>query len=123
MSLPSSFTIFSPSFSLYKLITPEEYLAQSQKYLEQLPKWKEVALGIAIISFTTSIFSAAVAVIMEDEAKSDDEQGKGYKIAMGCAMTSLVTLFIALAAYPTISYGIQPLLEKRIDWLQTALSS
>lgn len=123
MSLPSSFTIFSPSFSLLKSITPAEYLAQSQKFLEQLPKWKEIALGISIISFTTLIFSAAVAVIIEDEAKSESEQGKGYKFAMGCGIASLVTLFIALAAYPTMTYGIQPMLEKRIDWLQLALNS
>lgn len=123
MSLPSSFTIFSPSFSLLKSITPEKYLAHSQKFLEQLPKWKEVAIAISFISFGTLLISAALAVIIEDEAKSESEQGRGYKIAMGCGVASLVTLFIALAAYPTMTYGIQPMLEKRIDWLQTALSS
>ena len=123
MSLSSSFTIFSPSFSLFKRLTPAEYLARSEMMLAQLPKWKDAALAIAIISFTTLLTSAAIAVIAEDESKAEDNQGRVYNIAMNCGIFSLVTLFLSLVAYPTMSYGIQPMLAKRIDWLQALINS
>lgn len=123
MSLPSSFTIFSPSFSVFKSITPQEYLQRSEKLMETLPQWKEVAIVVGALSFISLLVSAAVMVVAEDEAKSEKEQGKAYNIALGFGVISIMAVFSACVAYPTIHYGIEPMLAKRIEWLQAAFSS
>ena len=123
MSLPTSFTIFSPTFSLFERLTPIEYLASCEKSLAMLPKWKDAALAIALISAATLIVSAAIAVIAEDESKAEDTQGRVYNIAMTCGMFSIVALILSLAAYPSMKYGIEPMLLKRIEWLQAGLAN
>ena len=123
MSLPSSFSIFSPSFSIFKSISPQEYLQRSEKLIETLPLWKEVAIAVGALSFLSLLVSAAVMAVVEDDAKSEEEQGKAYNIALGFGVISVVAVFSACVAYPTIHYGIEPMLAKRIEWLQTAFSS
>ena len=123
MSLPDSFSIFSPTFSLFKSLTPQEYLQQSQMTLASIPKWKETALVVGVLSFVALFLSAAVIVVAEDDTKPDTQQGKAYNIAVGCALLSITISLFACISYPTIQFGVEPLILKRIDWLQAALNS
>ena len=125
MSLPSSYSIFSPSFSisLFKSLSPQEYLEHSQKLLEEVAKWKNTGTLAASISTVSASFFTAISVAAEDKEKLEEEQGKTYNFAIAGATLSLAVAFGAFIAYPTLHFVIEPLLANRVEWLQLALNS
>jgi len=121
MTLPESFTIFSPSFSIFKTLTAAEYLARTESLLESLPKWKEVSAVTSIFALTVLLLSTAVGIVLDDESKSTDEQSKASQFFSICTGLSAVTLAISGLTLLSIPYIVQPILTSRVEWLQAGL--
>lgn len=121
MSLPETFSIFSPS--LFKSLSPQDYLSYLENRLETLPYWQKTAGIVTIISLATILISTALSIITEDQQKAGEE--KSTITTFFNVSIALSTLTFATGAFFSlgIPFLIRPLIEGRVEWLQQALNS
>ena len=113
----SQFNVFSPSLTLFKTLSPQEYLAYSELHLDQIPRQKALAAVVAVVSLAVFTVIAIVTFVFDDERKTED-----LTFAEGVLALSFLTLCAATFQLGRLRMEL-PLLSSRVERLQEGLQA
>ena len=115
--MSNQFNVFSPSFTLFKTLSPQEYLAHSELRLGAMPRYLALTAVVALTSLAVFVVSAIATSVFNDERDTEDLTFTDGVLALSC-------LILAAALFQLGSLrGELPLLSSRVEWLQEGINA
>lgn len=121
MSIPDSFSVFSPEISLFKLLTPTEYLTHTNEILQKLPSWQKLAAITATVCLGILLCTLAMSYVIDEDRQSFDHLSTIEHTLSILTKSSALTFIIASILFIAIPLGVSPYLTHRVEWLQTII--
>ena len=115
--MSNQFNVFSPSLTLFKILSPQEYLTHSELRLSKIPRQQTLAAVVAFVALGVFTVSAIATFVFDDEKETED-----LTFTDGVLALSFLTLAATIFQLTRLRMEV-PLLTSRIEWLQEGIKA